>query len=95
LKKPLDFYTAIAVRYPSTKTRLEHEKLQATKGEYLSFEADIPALRDILNDVRTYFRSVKHYEYFPEFKDPLPEKVEFTYVPLPQNDQWQGPQISY
>ena len=45
LKKPLDFYTAIAVRYPSTKIPLEPKNNQANKEEYLPFAADIPSLR--------------------------------------------------
>ena len=46
LKKPLDFYSAIAVRYPSTKIPLEPTFNQLNKGYYLPFEADIPRLRN-------------------------------------------------
>jgi len=70
LKKPLDFYTIMATRFPTTKIRLEPKKFATDKGEYLPFEADIPALREMLNDVRTYFRTVKLHEPFPIFETP-------------------------
>lgn len=68
LKKPLDFYTTIATRFPTTKIPLEPRNLSTDKGEYRPFEADIPTLRAILNDVRTYFRTVKRHEAFPIFE---------------------------
>lgn len=68
LKKPLDFYAIMATRFPTTKIRLGPRKFVTDKGEYLPFEADIPTLRGILNDVRTYFRTVKQHEPFPIFE---------------------------
>jgi site-specific DNA recombinase len=67
LKKPLDFYSVIANHYPSTTIPLEPTKGAGNKRKCLPFEADIPALRAILNDVRTYFRTVKRHEEFPIF----------------------------
>jgi site-specific DNA recombinase len=45
LKKPLDLYSAIALKYPSTKVPLELTKGGSTQEECLPFSADIPALR--------------------------------------------------
>jgi site-specific DNA recombinase len=69
VKKPLDFYTIIATRFPATKNPLEPRKSPSVSREYLSFGADIPALREILHDVRTFFQTVKRYEWFPIFDD--------------------------
>ena len=44
-RKPLDFYSTIALQYPSTTNRLEHENKLITTGQTLPFQADIPALR--------------------------------------------------
>lgn len=45
LKKPLDLYSAIATKYPSTTTPIEPSESGLVKVDYLPFAADIPALR--------------------------------------------------
>jgi DNA invertase Pin-like site-specific DNA recombinase len=44
LKKPLDFYSIIATRYPKTKIPLEPRNNAMVTGGKLPFEADIPSL---------------------------------------------------
>jgi hypothetical protein len=44
-RKPLDFYSTIAIQYPSTTIRFEPKNKQATAGQTLPFAADIPSLR--------------------------------------------------
>ncbi len=44
-RKPLDFYSTIAVQYPSTTNRLEPKNKLIKTGQTLPFSADIPALR--------------------------------------------------
>ncbi len=45
LQKPLDFYTLIATKFPSTTIALEPAKYGSNKRKRLPFEADIPSLR--------------------------------------------------
>ncbi|MEQ1561597.1 MAG: recombinase family protein, partial [Nitrospira sp.] len=45
LKKPLDLYKQIAIKYPSTTQAFEPTKYRSSKRKYLPFETDIPALR--------------------------------------------------
>jgi site-specific DNA recombinase len=65
LKKPLDFCTFIAATFPATTTLIEPNKSPMNKGQSSSFGASIPSLRGILNDVRTFFKTVEEYEWFP------------------------------
>ncbi len=77
VKQPLDLYTRISTQYPATRITLEPSKSATNKRELLPFDADIPSLRGILNDVRTYFRTVQRYEPFPVFETisvPIPDK---------------------
>lgn len=70
LKKPLDFYTMIAKRYPSTTITLEPTKSATDKRKNLPFEADIPALRELRESnprLRFWRPPLYHLTKLPKF----------------------------
>jgi site-specific DNA recombinase len=99
LKKPLDFCTFIAARFPAATTTIEPRNSPMNKGQSSPFAASIPSLRGILNDVRTFFMSVKQYEWFPIFDSavsPAYETGELAERPTAQRPEFPpGSQISY